>query len=158
MQNTSPTTARKKIPFEDIFRSVAADVGEDHVDWKLLAAHAFVESSFNPKAFNPEGSSGLMQILLPVSHNRGARTHLADGNIPEWENLDASRIFDPEYNITLACALIRANVIEFGMPRAIAVYNNSKAEGSPQFGPFPNAGYVNKVQAYFDKLKSETGE
>lgn len=149
---------RALVPFEGLFRKIAKDTGEDIVDWKLLAAHASVESSYRPKAFNAEGSSGLMQILLPLSKNRGANRHVQDGNLPEFESIDTAKIFDPEYNITLGCALIRENIREYGMPRAIAVYESDSARGDPQFGPFVNQSYVNKVQSVFDKLKADTGE
>lgn len=143
----------KTTPYEQLFKEAGA---ENELEWELLSAHAFVESSYNPKAKNPEGSSGLMQIFLPLSRNKGARQHVADGVLPEWENIDLSMIFDPAYNIGLGAALIRENMREFGFPRCVAVYNNSKDQSSPQNGPFISQGYVNKVLKQYNKLKGYT--
>lgn len=139
-------------PFEELFRIAASREG---LEWELLSAHAFVESSYNPKAHNAEGSSGLMQILLPVSRNKGASQHIADGNLSEWENINTARIFDPEYNIALGAALIRENCSQYGLPRAIAVYNNFHDTGSSQNGPFISQGYVNKVLRKYNELRGE---
>lgn len=143
----------KTTPYEQLFKEAAQ---EDGLEWELLSAHAFVESSYNPKAKNPEGSSGLMQIFLPVSHNKGARQHVADGTLPEWENIDVSKILDPAYNIMLGSALIRENMREYGFPRCVAVYNNSQDQTSPQNGPFHSQRYVDKVLERYNKLKGYT--
>jgi len=133
---------KKKIPFEDVFRAAGARHG---LDWRLIAAHAFVESSYNPKARNPEGSDGLMQILFPLSKNTGVLRHLANGTLPEFLDVDMSQIFDAAYNVNLGAALIRENIRAFGMPRAIAVYNMDRAKDAPLKGPFANQSYVDKV-------------
>ena len=143
---------RKKIPFEDLFREAGR---KNSVDWRLIAAHAFVESSFNPRAKNPEGSYGLMQIYTPLLKNKGVVRHLTRGSLPEFENFDVARLVEPEYSIMLGAALIRENVKEFFLPRAIAVYNSDGATKEPQHGPFKNQTYVNRVLSYYDKLKEE---
>lgn len=134
-------------PYDAIYQKYGTQFG---VDWRLIKAHAQVESSENPSAFNTEGSSGLMQILLPLSHNTGARRHFDAGRLPEWRDADAAAgtaIFDPDYNVSLAASLIRENIKAYGMPRAIAVYNMDKSRLAPLMGPFANQGYVDKVLA-----------
>lgn len=135
---------KKLVPFEDVFRAAGARHG---LDWRLLAAHAFVESSFNPKARNPEGSDGLMQILFPLEKNTGVLRHLRAGTLPEFLDVDMDQVFDAAYNVELGAALIRENIKAFGMPRAIAVYNMDRARTAPLAGPFANQGYVDKVLA-----------
>lgn len=132
-------------PFDAIYQKYGTQFG---VDWRLIKAHAQVESSENQFAFNTEGSSGLMQILLPLSHNTGARRHFDAGRLPEWRDADAAAgtaIFDPDYNVSLAASLIRENIKAYGLPRAIAVYNMDKSRLGPLMGPFANQGYVDKV-------------
>ena len=133
---------KKLVPFEDVFRAAGRRHG---LDWRLIAAHAFVESSYNPKARNPEGSDGLMQILFPLSKNAGVMRYLAAGTLPEFLDVDMAQIFDAAYNVNLGAALIRENIRAFGMPRAIAVYNMDKSRLAPTAGPFINQGYVDKV-------------
>ena len=139
-----------KTPFEEIFRIAASREG---LDWELLSAHAFVESTYNPKAHNPEGSSGLMQIYLPLERNKGAYKHFKDGNLPEWRDIDVRKIFDPKYNVGLAAALIRENLSEYGWPRCVAVYNNFHDTESNQYGPFVSQGYVDKVLKRYNELR-----
>ncbi len=64
--------------YDDLFRSYAPKVGWD---WRLLAAQAFAESRFNPKAKSWVGARGLMQIMPRTA--RGYRTPVSRLNNPE---------------------------------------------------------------------------
>jgi len=46
--------------YAQMFRTVAANYD---LDWRMLAAQAYVESSFNPLALGNRGDLGLMQIM-----------------------------------------------------------------------------------------------
>jgi soluble lytic murein transglycosylase-like protein len=133
-------------PFDAIYQKYGAAYG---VPWQLVAAHAWVESSERPRAYNRESSSGLMQILLPIGRNLGAARHYRAGRLPEWAGADqlGDRIFDPDINVMLGASLIRENVAAYGLPRAIAVYNMDQARLAPIAGPFVNQRYVDKVIA-----------
>jgi membrane-bound lytic murein transglycosylase F len=49
-----------QMTYEQMFRTVAAYYD---LDWRILAAQAYVESGFNPVALGSSGDLGLMQIL-----------------------------------------------------------------------------------------------
>jgi soluble lytic murein transglycosylase-like protein len=52
------------VPTPSTFRDLFQEVGEAYgIDWRLLAALAFHESSLNPGAVGRDGDMGLMQIL-----------------------------------------------------------------------------------------------
>ncbi|MGF1508493.1 MAG: transglycosylase SLT domain-containing protein [Myxococcota bacterium] len=55
-------------PYDDLFKKAAAESG---VDWRLLAAVAFVESKFDPHARSPWGATGLMQVLPSTARRVG---------------------------------------------------------------------------------------
>lgn len=147
------------VPYESIFRDAASKEG---IDWHLLAAHAYVESSYKPLARKVEHhldgtylgeSAGLMQILRPLEVNKGALRAYNSGNLPNWEGIDDQNLFDPEVSIRRGAELIRYNIEVFGMPRAIAVYNSFAATRSHTEGPFPNQDYVDKVLRQFNHLQ-----
>lgn len=76
-------------PYDDLFRKYAGEIGWD---WRLLAAQAYTESHFNPKAVSWAGARGLMQIMPGTARQYG---------------LSQARINDPEANISTAVRLIR---------------------------------------------------
>lgn len=147
------SVSRKPRTYETIFEDYGGQYG---VSAFLAKAHAIAESSLNPYAYNKEGSSGLMQILLPIEKNKGALRHFRAGRLPEWEGVNASiggHIFDADYNVMLGMSLMRENIRAYGLPRAIAVYNNDAATRSELNGPFPNQIYVDRVLRYYDQLR-----
>ncbi|MBX2811883.1 MAG: transglycosylase SLT domain-containing protein [Myxococcales bacterium] len=66
-------------PYDRLFLRHGSKVG---IDWRLLAAVAFVESRFDPEAVSRFGAMGLMQLLPSTAKRVGE-----------------SRLFDPESNI-----------------------------------------------------------
>ena len=93
---SNPYLARRKTripereisPYDDLFRQFAPEIGWD---WRLLAAIAFRESTFNSTSVSPVGASGLMQLM--------PRTAAVFG-------VDSVEIFDPEINVRTAVAYI----------------------------------------------------
>ncbi|MEO1233263.1 MAG: transglycosylase SLT domain-containing protein, partial [Myxococcota bacterium] len=59
-------------PFDEYFRAAGETTG---IDWRLLAAVAYAESRFDPKAQSRFGARGLMQ-LLPGTAKRVGETDL----------------------------------------------------------------------------------
>lgn len=99
-------------PYDAIFRSVGKKYG---IDWRLLAAMAFTESRFDPKAVSRFGARGIMQVL-PTTAQRVGIKNLAD----------------PRSNITAAARYLQRLMDVFGKdgvaPRqqirfALAAYN-----------------------------------
>ena len=64
--------------YDKLFKTYAPKVGWD---WRLLAAQAFVESRFNPKARSWVGARGLMQIMPSTA--RGYKTKVSALSNPE---------------------------------------------------------------------------
>ncbi len=62
--------------YDDIFRRYAPGIGWD---WRMLAAQAYTESRFNPKARSFAGARGLMQIMPRTGRAYGLR----NANDPE---------------------------------------------------------------------------
>ncbi len=59
-----------KLPrFEADFRRAAAEHG---VDWRLVAALAYQESRWNPRAESPRGARGLMMLISATARSMGA--------------------------------------------------------------------------------------
>lgn len=52
--------AESAMTYEEMFRTIAHYYA---LDWRLLAAQAYVESSFNPLALGKQGDLGLMQVM-----------------------------------------------------------------------------------------------
>lgn len=155
---TLTSATKKPIPqssLEQLFRRIGE---EKFVDWRLLMAHAKTESSLNPNAVNLEkpdtqdGSYGLMQIYVVWGKNGRPINRL---NLPEWNNITEEKLLDPELNVRLGAGIIKENVDRYGMPRAIAVYNRYAERLQPQYGPFVNQKYVNRVLTFYKQLKKE---
>lgn len=71
--------------YDGYFRKYAQ---QNHLDWRLVAAQAYQESTFDPNARSWAGACGLMQIMPSTA------THLG---------LAHEDIYDPELNIKAAC-------------------------------------------------------
>lgn len=135
------------------------------VDWKLLKAHAMVESSLTPGAFNPEkkgtadGSYGLMQIYVVTDALGRVVNRL---NVNDWPPAQPKALFDADYNINIGAQIVASNVKAYGMPRAVAVYRDFGARKYPQAGPFStkivggmsDQDYVNRVLRNYRKLSA----
>lgn len=56
--------------YDDLFRAFAPQMGWD---WRLLAAQAFQESTFNPRARSWSGAQGLLQLMPATAREVGVR-------------------------------------------------------------------------------------
>jgi len=66
-----------KLPhFEADFRRAGAEQG---IDWRLLAALAYQESRWNPRAESPRGASGLMMLTADTARSMGGGNRLDAG-------------------------------------------------------------------------------
>lgn len=73
-------------PYDDSFKHYAESLGWD---WRLLAALAYQESRFNPRARSWMGAVGLMQLMPATGRHFGARN-----------------LYDPRENLRAAAAFI----------------------------------------------------
>ncbi len=62
-------------PYDDLFRKYGEEV---EIDWRLLAAQAYQESRFDPKARSWAGAVGLMQIMPRTARELGIRGDMRD--------------------------------------------------------------------------------
>lgn len=131
------------------------------LDPDLVYAIIRTESSFKPDAVSSAGAKGLMQLMTASA---------------EWicwrygEEYDESRIFEPEYNITLGCRLLRYLIdyydgnIEF----AVAAYNAGHGrvdswladperykDGKLDIPPGETHNYVIKVLDSYEKYRQQ---
>jgi soluble lytic murein transglycosylase-like protein len=150
-EDKKPIPILPRIPLEASFRKIGL---EKNVDWRLLAAIAKTESDFNSKAVNKDDneSLGLMQILCKPDGKGGCSNTL---NLPEWKGITREKLFDVETNLRIGAGIIAENISRYGMPRAVAAYNRYAERLSPQYGPFKNQAYVNKVLQYFNQLQEK---
>lgn len=124
-----------------------------NVDWKLIKAHAIVESNENPKAINPNDPSyGQMQILCTGPGEKCQNNFFIAG----WENATKTKLLDPDFNISLGAQIIAWNQKEFGFKKGIAVYNNWSARNTPDGEKFPNQSYVEKVTNEYNRIKQQS--
>ena len=76
--------------YDQLFHIVGAQYG---IDWRILAAQAYVESGFNPLALGSRGDLGLMQVL--------------PGTWREWApRMDVTDPFDTYSNVVVAAAYL----------------------------------------------------
>lgn len=125
-----------------------------NVDWRLLKAHAMVESALNHRAVNPSDPSyGLMQVLCDAAgpDSPCRNRFVVDG----WSEATPNRLLDPDFCVRIAAQIVAYNVRTFGMPRAVAVYNRWAERLSPPGGPFSNQRYVDKVLRIYRELGGE---
>ncbi len=59
--------------YEPLFRKVAKETG---LDWRLLAAQAYQESHWNPKARSPTGVRGMMMLTQPTAKQMGVKSRI----------------------------------------------------------------------------------
>ncbi|MFV0476502.1 MAG: membrane-bound lytic murein transglycosylase MltF [Parahaliea sp.] len=72
--HTFTLNMKKVLPdYEDMIRQVA---GEYQLDWHLLAAVAYQESHWNPKAISPTGVRGMMMLTIPTARELGIKNRL----------------------------------------------------------------------------------
>lgn len=106
----------------DIYFEAAAD--EFGVPFALIKAHAFRESSLNPKAFRDENPSkrtdrigwasrGLMQLLFqpyedPKANPKNISARFEKYGFSRYSNPD--ELFNPSTNVRIAAQLIRDNL------------------------------------------------
>ena len=143
--------------FDALFQKHGAAHG---VDWRLLKVVCEVESHLNPRAEHPGGlSAGLCQIYCdPQGRGSVARgqepvaTVPAPAgfcrnrfNLPEWPPPSRARLYDPDYNVSLAAQILGWNLRTYGLTRGVAVYNQWSARRTPAGQPFPNQFYVDRV-------------
>lgn len=132
---------------DDIFKKYGARYG---VDWRLLKAHAVVESSLNPAAINPaDPSYGVMQVLCKPGQN-GVCANRFD--VQGWAGMTRDRLLDPDVNVMIGAQIVAWNVRNFGMPKAVAVFNRWDQRIAHPFGPFANQRYVDRVLTEYRRL------
>lgn len=137
-QSTAPVSV------DDLFK----EAGEKYdVDPVLIKAVASVESSLDPRAYNPaDPSYGLMQVLCKPDGNGGCSNVF---NIDSWPPESAEELYDPSINIGYGAQILAHNIKTYGFRKGIAVYNSWSARHDPDNGPFVNQDYVDKVLAKF---------
>jgi peptidoglycan lytic transglycosylase F len=65
---------RSRLPrYQELIQQVAA---EYQLDWELLAAIAYQESHWNPRATSPTGVRGMMMLTLPTAEEMGVKNRL----------------------------------------------------------------------------------
>lgn len=153
----SASAQGNEMSLRDIFNKWGGRYG---VDPLLLEAHAMEESELDANAvhWNPPSdiSVGLMQVLYIPSDisdvNSAPKNHF---NVEGWSEATFDKLKDPDFNVRIAAQIVAWNIRTYGMPRAIAVYNQYTARFSGINGPFPNADYVAIVSRNYARLKGE---
>lgn len=155
MKNANAVGGDTEVSLRDIFRKWGDRYG---VDPLLLEAHAIVESNLDPDAvrWNPPSdiSVGLMQILyIPTDLNDVNSPPKNRLNVDGWNAATFDKLKDPDFNVMIGAQIVRYNITTFGLPRAIAVYNNYSQRFAGMGGPFTNQSYVNKVSRAYAQLQ-----
>jgi membrane-bound lytic murein transglycosylase F len=70
-----PERSGRISPYDDLFRKYGEEV---EIDWRLLAAQAYQESSFDPKARSWAGAVGIMQIMPRTARELGISGDMRD--------------------------------------------------------------------------------
>lgn len=145
---TKKANAAEVTGFDAIFKHWGAMYG---VDWRLLKAHAMRESSLDPSAVNESDPSyGLGQVLCDaVTPDSPCQNRL---NVSGWSDATPHRLLDPDFNVRMMAQIIAANIRQYGMPRAVAVYNSFDQHNAPLDGPFKNQSYVDDVLSIYQSL------
>lgn len=145
------------LPYQAVFEKYGEEYG---VDWRLIAAHAYVESRFSPLAKSKASCYGVLQVLCNPQDKDG--TCLNDfPAIEEWPGTRVDDLYDVDINVRIATQIMAWNIRHYGMPRAIAVYNSWEDHTSPLNGPFKGQGtndYVRNVLAKYKEYQSTYGE
>lgn len=136
---------------DELYKKHGAAFG---VDWRLIKAHAQVESSENPAAINraDNESIGVMQILCRPDGKGGCANKL---NVRGWKETTREKLLDADWNIYIGAQILAWNIAQFGVLKGIAVYNAWDQRNAPAAGPFKNQSYVDKVRAKARSLGME---
>ncbi len=135
---------RKKMSgFDSIYQRHGVALG---VDWRLIKAHAQVESAENPAAINKADneSIGLMQILCRPDGKGGCSNRL---NVSGWRETTRAKLLESDWNVFIGAQILAWNIGQYGTLKGIAVYNAWDQRNAPKAGPFKNQVYVDKVRA-----------
>lgn len=135
----------EQTPYENLFKKYASKY---NLDWRVLSAIAFVESSYLPNAVNyaDNESIGLMQVLCKPDGKGGCidideRTKWLEG----WIGIKRNDLLVAEKNISVGAQILAHEASKYGLLKGIARYNSLSAQTAPPKGPFPNQSYVDKV-------------
>lgn len=153
----SARAEENEMSLRDIFQKWGEKYG---VDPMLIEAHAMAESALDPNAvrWNPPAdiSVGLMQVLYIPSdlsnRNSPPKNRL---QVDGWHDATFDKLKDPNFNVMIAAQIMRYNINTYGLPRAIAVYNNYSQRFAGRDGPFTNQSYVDKVSRNYARLQEE---
>jgi hypothetical protein len=138
------------LPWEQEMRNACAEFA---LDWRLMAAHIKVESDFNALAVNKNDPSyGLGQIYCTADDKNSPCTNKFPA-VEGFNSYTPNDLLDAATNLYIMAQIMASNISAYGLPKAIAVYNDWSAHTSPETGPFPNQDYVNKVQTTYEHYK-----
>lgn len=118
--------------FEDMFRQVAEKY---NLDWHLVAAIAYQESHWNPRAKSPTGVRGLMMLTLGTAKEMGVTNRLdpaqsLEGGVAYFLKLKArlpERIQDPDRSL-FALAAYNVGFGHLEDARILTVRNNKNPD------------------------------
>lgn len=118
--------------YEPLFRETAHEFG---VDWHLLAAVAYQESHWNPKAKSPTGVRGLMMLTLDTAKEMGVTNRLdptqsLEGGVAYYlklKNRLPERIQDPDRTL-FALAAYNVGFGHLEDARILTVRNNKNPD------------------------------
>ena len=120
---------RKRLPdYQALFEETASQFG---IDWHLLAAVAYQESHWNPRAKSPTGVRGLMMLTLDTAKEMGVTNRLdaaqsLEGGVAYFSKLKArlpERIKDPDRSL-FALAAYNVGFGHLEDARILTVRNN----------------------------------
>ena len=118
------------------------------VEYALLKAHAFVESSLNPNAVNASDPSyGLMGITPQLAQDYGF--------VEDYHNPSASeiaRLKDPETNLQIGARFIRYLHDKYLFDIAVQMYNCGEHGYNADGVRVPN--YLAKVKRYYNEFRA----
>lgn len=142
------STPNRSETLDEIFQRWGNEYG---VDWILLKAVSMKESSLNPNAVNSADneSLGLMQVLCHPDGYGGCTNRF---NVDGWTEATREKLLMPDFNIRIGAQILAWNIQQYGLPKAIAVYNKWNERTSPQEGPFDNQAYVEKVLSNYRSI------
>lgn len=112
------------------------------VDWKLIAAIAWRESSFNPSAIGDNGHSiGLMQVKIATA---------------EWmtqKTVTEQQLLDADFNLDVAARYIAYQMDRYhkNIRHAVAAYNHGSYHESAPGVPV-NKDYVDGVMSVYEAI------
>jgi soluble lytic murein transglycosylase-like protein len=124
------------VPYGDLFTAAGTRHG---VDPELLAAVAWAESGYDPRAVSHAGAQGLMQLMPGTAAGLGVKDS-----------------FDPEQAVDGAARLLAGHLRQFGSTElALAAYNAGPGAVN-RFGGIPpyaeTQAYVPKVVQRYQEL------